>query len=84
MTAVAIPPRWAERKSLRPAGSVDNSARRPDCVRIAFVNNMPDPALEDTEMQFFELLDAAAGDIPVLSSSTRCPEFRAGNGDSSM
>ena len=26
---------------------------------------MPDAALEDTEMQFFELLDAASGDIPV-------------------
>src|SRR5438876_1134359 len=29
------------------------------------VNNMPDPALEDSEQQFFELLDFAAGDIPV-------------------
>jgi homoserine O-succinyltransferase len=27
---------------------------------------MPDAALEDTEMQFFELLDAAAGDVPVF------------------
>ena len=36
-----------------------------ECVRIAFINNMPDAALEDTEMQFFELLDAAAGDVPV-------------------
>jgi homoserine O-succinyltransferase len=35
-------------------------------VRIAFVNNMPDAALEDTEMQFFELLDEASGDLPVL------------------
>ena len=26
---------------------------------------MPDPALEDTEVQFLELLDAAAGDISV-------------------
>jgi homoserine O-succinyltransferase/O-acetyltransferase len=63
-----VPPRWAERKSLRPAGSVESYAMGADCVRIAFVNNMPDPALEDTEIQFFELLDAAAGDIPVLLS----------------
>jgi homoserine O-succinyltransferase len=60
-----VPPRWAEQKSLRPAGLVDNSAQR-ECVRIAFINNMPDSALEDTEMQFFELLDAASGSIPVF------------------
>jgi homoserine O-succinyltransferase len=29
---------------------------------------MPDSALEDTEIQFFDLLDAAAGDIPVVLS----------------
>ena len=27
---------------------------------------MPDPALEDTELQFFELLDIASGDTPVV------------------
>jgi len=62
-----VPPRWAERKSLRSAGSVESYAGA-ECVRIAFVNNMPDSALEDTEIQFFELLEAAAGDIPVLLS----------------
>ena len=60
-----IPPRWAERKSWHPAGSVESCATRADCVSIAFVNNMPGPALEDTEIQFFELLEAAASDIPV-------------------
>jgi homoserine O-succinyltransferase/O-acetyltransferase len=62
-----VPPRWAESKSLRSGCSLDHSTLT-DCVRIAFVNNMPDTALEDTEMQFFELLDAAAGDVPVLIS----------------
>lgn len=62
-----VPPRWAERESLRSAESVDGY-RGTDCVRIAFVNNMPDSALEDTEIQFFDLLDAAAVDIPVLLS----------------
>jgi homoserine O-succinyltransferase/O-acetyltransferase len=62
-----VPPRWAERESLGSAGSVDSYSGA-DCVRIAFVNNMPDSALEDTEIQFFDLLDAAAGDIPVLLS----------------
>jgi homoserine O-succinyltransferase/O-acetyltransferase len=60
-----IPPRWAERKTLRPAGSFENHTTGAECVRIAFINNMPDPALEDTEMQFFELLDAASGDLAV-------------------
>jgi len=60
-----VPPRWAARQRLRPAASVEGYATWAECVRIAFVNNMPDSALEDTEIQFFELLDAAAGDIPV-------------------
>jgi len=60
-----VPPRWAAKKSLCPAGSVKSYAAWSECVRIAFVNNMPDRALEDTEIQFFELLDAVAGDIPV-------------------
>ena len=34
-------------------------------VRIALINNMPDAALEDTEVQFFELLNAAASDTPI-------------------
>jgi homoserine O-succinyltransferase/O-acetyltransferase len=59
-----VPPRWAERQRLRPKESGENCPEA-ECVRIALVNNMPDPALEDTEMQFFELLDAAAGDVPV-------------------
>src|SRR5277367_932837 len=62
-----VPPRWAEGKISRPGSSVDHS-RSADCVRIAFINNMPDTALEDTEMQFFELLDVSAGDVPVLIS----------------
>jgi homoserine O-succinyltransferase len=35
-------------------------------VRVALVNNMPDAALEDTELQFFDLLDAASGNLPVV------------------
>jgi homoserine O-succinyltransferase/O-acetyltransferase len=60
-----VPPRWAERKSCRLVGSGDSYGAGPECVRIAFLNNMPDAALEDTEIQFFELLDAASGEIPV-------------------
>src|SRR5438132_6845063 len=60
-----IPPRWAERKSSPPVTSIGDYNRQEESVKIAFINNMPDPALEDTEMQFFELLNAVAGDIPV-------------------
>jgi homoserine O-succinyltransferase len=61
-----VPHRWAERTNLRLARSLESDAAGADCVRIAFINNMPDAALEDTEIQFFELLDAAAGDVPVF------------------
>jgi homoserine O-succinyltransferase len=60
-----VPPRWAEKKSCRLVGSGESYGAGADCVRIAFLNNMPDSALEDTEIQFFELLDAASGEIPV-------------------
>src|SRR5580692_5887755 len=60
-----VPPRWAATNS-RFADSATNGPI--DSVKIAFVNNMPDSALEDTEIQFFELLDAAAGDVPVVLS----------------
>src|ERR1700679_674438 len=62
-----IPPRWADKKNLH-SGPDDTGARTAQCVRIAFVNNMPDSALEDTEIQFFDLLEAAAGDVPVRLS----------------
>jgi homoserine O-succinyltransferase len=62
-----VPPRWAERNGSHTASPVDRHTAA-DCVRIAFVNNMPDSALDDTEIQFFELLNAAAGDIPVRLS----------------
>ncbi len=61
-----IPPRWANKKNQHSGpADIDICAASAECVRIAFVNNMPDSALEDTEIQFFELLDAAAGDVPV-------------------
>ena len=60
-----IPTRWLERKSSRGARSGSDYLPRMNVVKIALVNNMPDPALEDTEMQFFELLEAASGDLPL-------------------
>jgi homoserine O-succinyltransferase len=59
-----VPSRWLERSNGR-SSSVDRGAGA-DCLQLALVNNMPDAALEDTELQFFELLDAASGDTPVF------------------
>ncbi len=76
-----VPPRWAERKSCRPVGSGESYGAGAESVRIAFLNNMPDSALEDTEIQFFELLDAASGEIPVclkLHSLSGVPRGDAG------
>lgn len=61
-----VPPRWLEREPARRVRSIDSSGAHSQYVRIALINNMPDAALEDTELQFFELLDAASDDLPVL------------------
>jgi homoserine O-succinyltransferase len=50
-------------------------------LTIGLVNNMPDPALETTERQFLELLQAAAGDVAVrlrLYSLPNVPRSEAG------
>ena len=58
-------PAWLERSpsaevALAPAAPVSR-----DTLEIGLVNNMPDAALESTERQFLDLLDGAAGDLPV-------------------
>jgi homoserine O-succinyltransferase/O-acetyltransferase len=58
-----IPPRWLLEGNSRPGALV--GSERADRLNIAFINNMPDAALEDTELQFFTLLDIASGDVPV-------------------
>jgi homoserine O-succinyltransferase len=57
-----VPSRWAGKINPR-ATTIDKTA---EWVSLALINNMPDAALEDTEIQFFDLLDSASGDIPVL------------------
>jgi homoserine O-succinyltransferase len=61
-----VPSHLAEKRSPRAAVSNNRRALRAECINIALINNMPDAALEDTELQFFDLLDSASGDIPVL------------------
>ncbi|MCC6778985.1 MAG: homoserine O-succinyltransferase [Hyphomicrobiales bacterium] len=58
-------PAWLERSpsaevALAPAAPVSR-----DTLEIGLVNNMPDAALDSTERQFLDLLDGAAGDLPV-------------------
>ncbi len=72
-----VPTRWAEKAT----SSIGSRFRRGQCISLALVNNMPDPALEDTELQFFELLDIASGDVPVvvkLYSLTGIPRTERG------
>jgi len=50
-------------------------------LNVALINNMPDAALEDTELQFFDLLDDASGDLPIylkLYSLTGIPRTDRG------
>jgi homoserine O-succinyltransferase/O-acetyltransferase len=58
-----VPPRWALEGNFHPA--IAASTTRPESLSIALINNMPDAALEDTELQFFSLLDGASGDVPI-------------------
>src|ERR1700691_1537579 len=55
-----------------PSGKQEASAEH---LRIALINNMPDSALEDTEVQFFELLESAAGDLPLSLKLYSLPEL---------
>ena len=51
------------------------ATKQTDYIRIALINNMPDSALEDTEIQFYELLDKSVGDIPVSIKLFSLPEL---------
>jgi homoserine O-succinyltransferase len=47
-------------------------------LRIALVNNMPDAALEDTELQFADLLGAAAEETPISLTLASLPNLPRG------
>jgi homoserine O-succinyltransferase len=75
MTGGCVPTRWAENKNMSPRGFRESDVNSAECVNVALVNNMPDAALEDTELQFFELLDTASGDVPVFIKLYSLPEI---------
>lgn len=76
-----VPDLLVRKNRAHSANSASDQDAQVGSVRIALINNMPDSALEDTEVQFFELLESAAGDIPVslkLYSLPKLPHTDAG------
>ncbi len=76
-----VPSHWMERAKSRDVVSIDHRRKLSGGLHLALINNMPDPALEDTELQFFELLDVASEAIPVylrLYSLTGVPRTDRG------
>lgn len=73
-----VPP-WMNKKPARTAALVDDDSTSAKCVEIALINNMPDAALEDTEMQFFELLEAAGNDIRMRVRLYSLPDLPRGD-----
>jgi homoserine O-succinyltransferase/O-acetyltransferase len=63
-----IPACWPESKRPGRVVSIQSGRTRTECLRVSLINNMPDAALEDTELQFFDLLDQASGNVPVVLS----------------
>jgi len=61
-----VPGRWLERGNSPSVISIESHAKRKEGLNLALINNMPDAALEDTELQFFELLDVASAEVPVF------------------
>src|SRR5579863_371913 len=75
MASGRTPMRWRERDAQASDRRVSDDQIPVDCLHLGLVNNMPDSALEDTEMQFFELLDAASSDVPVFIELFSLPEI---------
>ena len=85
MTEGRAPARWAEKKGFPLSTTRDSSNIPSHALKIALINNMPDPALEDTELQFFELLEAASADVPVCIKLYSLPEIvRTGRAQSHL
>jgi homoserine O-succinyltransferase len=74
-----IPIRWTSRETRRPTKSANRDSARSECLKVALINNMPDSALEDTELQFSELLDAATGETPVRLKFYSLPAISRSN-----
>jgi homoserine O-succinyltransferase len=74
-------PVWLERPTSARVAFTPAQTDLRDPIEIGLVNNMPDAALESTERQFLDLLDAAADNIPIrvrLYSLPHLPRGAAG------
>jgi homoserine O-succinyltransferase len=60
------------------AAKTRRRAAAPDVIEIGLVNSMPDAALEATERQFIDLVESAAGDLPVRLRFFSLPEVPRG------
>jgi len=60
-----VPTHWIEHQRSRRLFPIDRNDLRGEGIKVALINNMPDAAIEDTESQFFELLEDAASGIVV-------------------
>lgn len=65
MDETRIPSHWAQRNQSSRKTAIASRTTGADCISVALVNNMPDAALEDTEAQFFELLNSASANVSV-------------------
>jgi homoserine O-succinyltransferase/O-acetyltransferase len=74
-----IPVLLKRAKAFEPTRPADGTHPDTDSLRIAFINNMPDSALEDTELQFFELLGRAAADIHISLQLFSLPNLPRNN-----
>ena len=61
--------------AFEPGSALASTQIPPDCLRIALINNMPDPALEDTELQFFELLSGASAGVSISLKLFSLPDL---------
>jgi homoserine O-succinyltransferase len=76
-----MPIPWAMKGLRSPVTLVESGSLPAGCLRLALINNMPDTALEDTELQFFELLNVASGELPIHLTLYSLPDVpRGGRG----
>ena len=74
LDGVQRPAVWVSKKFYTAFATRKPWETSPDCIHIALINNMPDAALEDTELQYFELLDAASDHLSVHLKLFSLPE----------
>jgi homoserine O-succinyltransferase len=73
------PAHWAASNRHRPGATAAGRSGGEQAIQIALINNMPDPALEDTESQFFGLLDSAAAHLSVRIELFSLPKIPRGD-----